>query len=383
MRDISSRLPSLGIPEERPLLRRLPTLAWGLPACAVLLAVIGLTVVRSASTELAVDYLPRQAAWVGVGVAGDGGRVRDQPRHAPAPRGAALRASGSWRWCSCSSSATRRGGARSWIGIGGLGGQPSDLMKLATILLLVRYLGGQRPRSPALRASSWWSPASWRCPAVLIALEPDLGGALILLPALGALVLARRAAPAGGGRGGAGRCVVLGAAGWAFALQDYQRERILHLLLAVDRSAGRRLPDPPGQDRGRLGRAPGQGLPAGHAEPAAVPAGAPHRLRLRGAGRGARLRRRRRRCSRSTSTICGAECGWRAAPATARRSCWWSASSPCSRFTSSTTPRWSIGLVPITGIPLPFLSYGGSFTMWSFFVTGLILGVDFRRWVNR
>ena len=43
----------------------------------------------------------------------------------------------------------------------------------------------------------------------------------------------------------------------------------------------------------------------------------------------------------------------------------------------------TIGLVPITGIPLPFLSYGGSFTIWSFFVTGLILGVDFRRWVNR
>ena len=43
----------------------------------------------------------------------------------------------------------------------------------------------------------------------------------------------------------------------------------------------------------------------------------------------------------------------------------------------------AIGLVPITGIPLPFLSYGGSFTIWSFFVTGLILGVDFRRWVNR
>ena len=69
MRDISGRLPSLGIPEERPLLRRLPTLAWGLPACALLLAVLGLTVVRSASTELAVDYLPRQAAWVAVGVA--------------------------------------------------------------------------------------------------------------------------------------------------------------------------------------------------------------------------------------------------------------------------------------------------------------------------
>jgi len=42
-----------------------------------------------------------------------------------------------------------------------------------------------------------------------------------------------------------------------------------------------------------------------------------------------------------------------------------------------------VGLVPITGIPLPFLSYGGSFTLANFIATGLILGVDFRRHVNR
>ena len=42
-----------------------------------------------------------------------------------------------------------------------------------------------------------------------------------------------------------------------------------------------------------------------------------------------------------------------------------------------------VGLVPITGIPLPFLSYGGSFTILNFIATGLILGVDFRRYVNR
>ena len=42
-----------------------------------------------------------------------------------------------------------------------------------------------------------------------------------------------------------------------------------------------------------------------------------------------------------------------------------------------------IGFVPVTGIPLPFLSYGGSFTLFCFFATGLILSVDLRRYVNR
>jgi rod shape determining protein RodA len=42
-----------------------------------------------------------------------------------------------------------------------------------------------------------------------------------------------------------------------------------------------------------------------------------------------------------------------------------------------------VGLVPITGIPLPFLSYGGSFTLFCFAAVGMVLGVDFRRYVNR
>ena len=42
-----------------------------------------------------------------------------------------------------------------------------------------------------------------------------------------------------------------------------------------------------------------------------------------------------------------------------------------------------VGYLPITGIPLPFLSYGGSFTLVNFLATGIILGVDLRRYVNR
>lgn len=39
----------------------------------------------------------------------------------------------------------------------------------------------------------------------------------------------------------------------------------------------------------------------------------------------------------------------------------------------------SIGLMPITGIPLPFISYGGSATFAFFATVGLVLGVELRR----
>ncbi|MDQ6802530.1 MAG: rod shape-determining protein RodA [Acidobacteriota bacterium] len=41
-----------------------------------------------------------------------------------------------------------------------------------------------------------------------------------------------------------------------------------------------------------------------------------------------------------------------------------------------------IGLLPVTGIPLPMISYGGSATMMFFMAIGLILNVDFRKFVN-
>ena len=41
-----------------------------------------------------------------------------------------------------------------------------------------------------------------------------------------------------------------------------------------------------------------------------------------------------------------------------------------------------IGLLPVTGIPLPLISYGGSATMMFFMAIGLILNVGFRKFVN-
>src|SRR5688572_21614842 len=63
-RSISSIQP---IAEERPHLRLLSSVDLGLALSALLLAAIGLLTVHSASAEMPVDYLPRQAVWVGIG----------------------------------------------------------------------------------------------------------------------------------------------------------------------------------------------------------------------------------------------------------------------------------------------------------------------------
>jgi len=36
----------------------------------------------------------------------------------------------------------------------------------------------------------------------------------------------------------------------------------------------------------------------------------------------------------------------------------------------------TIGLMPIKGIPLPFVSYGGSFLLGAFILTGMVASVD-------
>jgi rod shape determining protein RodA len=41
-----------------------------------------------------------------------------------------------------------------------------------------------------------------------------------------------------------------------------------------------------------------------------------------------------------------------------------------------------IGYVPVTGIPLPLMSYGGSATAFVFLALGLVMNVRMRRFVN-
>ena len=40
-----------------------------------------------------------------------------------------------------------------------------------------------------------------------------------------------------------------------------------------------------------------------------------------------------------------------------------------------------LGLMPVVGIPLPFLSYGGSATLVNFALVGLVLNISMRRFL--
>ena len=41
-----------------------------------------------------------------------------------------------------------------------------------------------------------------------------------------------------------------------------------------------------------------------------------------------------------------------------------------------------IGLMPVTGIPLPLMSYGGSSVLFTFLSLGMVMNVRMRRFVN-
>lgn len=115
-------------------------------------------------------------------------------------------------------------GASRWLNLFGILVQPSEFAKLATVVLLARVLGGGffEPKSFAFLLVGMLVTA---LPVFLILREPDLGTAAILLPVLVCMVVAG---------GGAWRWLFgLAAAGAAlsplawFVLGDYQKDRIL------------------------------------------------------------------------------------------------------------------------------------------------------------
>jgi rod shape determining protein RodA len=120
------------------------------------------------------------------------------------------------------------GGSRRWINLGLLKLEPSELAKLAVVLVLVHYLREEPPRG-GWRAHQMLIPAMLvAIPAALVLKQPDLGTALILIVITGTLVVVS------GLNWRMMAVVVLGAmlaapVAWHY-LKPYQRERLVSFI---------------------------------------------------------------------------------------------------------------------------------------------------------
>ncbi|MBI2528887.1 MAG: rod shape-determining protein RodA [Candidatus Rokubacteria bacterium] len=115
-------------------------------------------------------------------------------------------------------------GARRWIHVGSLTVQPSELFKLIFVLTLAWALTSRWAR-PLSRATLLWTAGLAVVPFLLVVRQPDLGTAVVLLPVLAAVLLGvgvRLKVLAGFALG----AVAAMPLGWV-ALREYQRERLL------------------------------------------------------------------------------------------------------------------------------------------------------------
>ena len=120
-------------------------------------------------------------------------------------------------------------GAQRWISVGGMDLQPSELMKISLVLALARYLHGKSVEEVSKPVPLLIGLAMIAIPAIFVVLQPNLGTTLIIVadgasllflaglswwwivPTLSAIVAAVPLA-------------------WRYVLHDYQKERVLTFL---------------------------------------------------------------------------------------------------------------------------------------------------------
>jgi len=358
--------------------KRLASLDWLLLLAAVLLAAVGVVLVASASQNQTTPYAQKQALWCVVGLimmftvmSIDYHRLVDQSLVFYLPLVAAL--------LYLLVFGRIISGAQSWITVGAMRFQPSELAKITVALMLAKYFSDFRQNLVSRRevgAVAWIAGI----PMALTALQPDLGTAAAFIPLVGtAFILA-------GTRvkwicGIAVAALLVCALSWTFFLKDYQKARLTSFLApeADPRGSGyhsiqSRIAVGSG---GFYGKGYKQGsqsrlefLPARHTDfvfsVLAEEEGFVGTISVLGlyavvVFRGFRIARRARdRAGLYLATALTALIA----------------------FHIVVNIGMVAGLLPITGIPLPFLSYGGSFLVVVFIAIGLIMNVRIRRTVN-
>jgi len=269
-------------------------------------------------------------------------------------------------------------GARSWLGIGGMGLQPSELAKVIAILALAHYFAEREPRpfgmggliAPGVIAA---------VPFVLIALQPDLGTASTFLPILAGIawvagVRMRTAAWVTG----TGLCIApLG----YFLLEDYQRARLLTFWNPEVDPLGSGYQIIQSKIAVGSGGLAGKGLfsgtqsqleflPAQHTDLVFAVLG--EELGFLGVAAALALYLLLLLRILQTARISRDRAGTYIAAGVAA----------VLLYHLLINVGMVIGFAPITGIPLPLLSYGGSSALASGIAIGLVISVRTRRFLN-
>jgi rod shape determining protein RodA len=274
----------------------------------------------------------------------------------------------------------RVAGTRRWLLLGPLGQvQPSEFVKLAAALFVAKVFAESRRESLGLRDVAGPGVAV-AILALLIAAEPDLGTAFCLVPLfLGVAFLAGLRV-----RAVMGLVVVLaivGGVGWHFALKDYQKARIYTFLDPTLDPKGAGYQKIQSQIAVGSGGLTGKGYRSGsQSQLGYLPA----------------------RQTDFIFSVLAEEMGflgvflvlglyllvlWRALDtariARDRVGAFLAAGiAAILAFQVVYNVAMVAGLVPVKGLPLPLMSYGGSSVVSSLLGVGLILNVRMRRFVN-
>lgn len=268
-------------------------------------------------------------------------------------------------------------GAKRWLSLGFMSVQPSELAKLSVLVLAARLLARDG------------LPLGWKdfiaivficvLPCALIVIQPDLGTTMLILLILAGMILFH------GLKGYVFKTCLLavpcfGAFMWFVGMHDYQRQRILTFL------------DPTTDPRGtgyhiiqsRIAIGSGELWGKGFKE-----------------GTQSQLRFLPERHSDFAVAVFGEEWGFVGCVALVTLFCLFllsifsTAAQAKDRFGSTLVVGvffyffWQIlinmgmviGIMPVVGIPLPFISYGGSATVVNFTLLGIVLNVSMRRFM--
>lgn len=197
---------------------------WFLLGVVLLLSVIGLVEIYSSTLNLdGSTYFERQMAWVGIGVALLL-IVASLDYHALADQivwvyGAACLLLGVVLLIGHTVS-----GSQSWLRFGVVQLQPSEITKLVVVIALARFFASIHERYLSL-SQALVATAICAGPVALVALQGDLGTALTFVPILAAGLFVRGLS-ARVWIAGLLIAAVLLTLGW-FGLKDYQRDRIM------------------------------------------------------------------------------------------------------------------------------------------------------------